>query len=335
MAVKPLFVEYKNCDYEIILTESDLKILSYSEPIKLDSEYVNEYEGTEEATEDNIRNYEGHPVFTDLKDDMETMSNKICNSLKSLPYVEDAFTDRSGRVGISTYITIKFKHPTLDDVTLTSKEREQAEYDVQHNPQYITHFNSGFGNNEGLEGEFNLEIRLSSHPVVWSTAYIDINILGKVYQYFKKRVISRVKERWNYILTAWKQYVKTGKLPKNQRRRNITRKNHRDNGQPVIFEHIKNSIFKSLKESFGGVRLQSIIEKEAENILSYLDMNDIKLEDIVSAVEVEFKDEKIIYAELLAILADCLVDNIIEYIFDGGFDYELLFDDMRERIYNE
>lgn len=105
----------------------------------------------------------------------------------------------------------------------------------------------------------------------------------------------------------------------------IIRENHVD----ILYKYIQKS---SLKESFGGDRLQATLENEADNVLKYLEVCDVKLEDIVNAVEVWFRDKPIYYAQLLAICADCLVDNIIEYTFNGVFDYDLLFDDMLKEI---
>ena len=336
MAVKPLLYidEVIGYDYEILLTEAELKKLAFNKPIEQDHVYLNRILNRDDIKENDVKNYDG-ALFVDYKDDMETMANKICKSLESIKGVESAFVTRSDKPGISTYITIKFKHPTIDEANATEEEKEKAKEEAQNDSQFYTHFGSGFGQNNGLDAEFKLKIRLSSHESVWTDAYIDINIVDKVYKYFKKRVIARVKERINYINTAWSNYIKYRKLPKKQTERNRERTNAKNAGVPVIREllkHMKLYIGKSLKESFGGTRLKSMVELEAENVLQYLDMSNIKLEDIVSAVEVEFSDEPIIYAKLLAICAECLVENVIEYTFDGGFDYELLFDDMRAKM---
>ena len=336
MSVKPLLYinEAKHYDYEILLTEAELKKLAFNKPIEQDHVYLNRILNRDDIKEKDVKNYDG-ALFVDYKDDMETMATKICNSVQSIKGVESAFVTRSDKPGISTYITIKFKHPTIDEANVTEEEKEKAKEEAQNDSQFYTHFDSGFGQNNGVGAEFKLKLRLSSHEPVWTDAYIDINIVDKVYQYFKKRVIARVKERINYINTAWNNYIKYRKLPKKQTERNRERTDAKNAGVPVIREllkHIKLCVAKSLKESFGGARLRSIVEVEAENVLQYLDMSNVKLEDIVAAVESEFRDEPIVYAKLLAICAECLVENVIEYTFDGDFDYDLLFNDIREKL---
>ena len=339
MAVKPLFLDEDiQYDYHIMLTEADLNILKYNEPIKLDSEYINDFLNRTDVTEEDVPNFSDLELFDLLKADMEFMANKICASLRALPQVADAYVGRSGSVGISTYITVDFNRLTLEDAHLTPKELEKAQERINNDPKFVSHFESGFGHGEGMSGEFKLKIRLSSHPYHRTDAYIDINILGKVYQYFKKRVTARVKERINYIDVAWTQYCKTGKLPKNQAQRNTQRKTAKSNLEPVVMEllnHMKSYIAKSLKESFGSDRLQAVLEIEAQNVLDYLKFTDTKIEDIISAVESEFRDYKVNYVQLIKATAECLVDNIIDYTFEDSFDYDMLFNDIREELDND
>ena len=329
MAVKPLFIhENYTVDYDLYIDNYLIELLTKDEPIKLDSQYVNDYLGIEDATEGNIENYGNCPVFTELKNDMRQFAEEICVDIRKFPEVLTATPDVSGRTGISTYITVKFKLPEEID--------NDAMELLRTNPRFINCYKSGInGQSNGLAGEYKMEIRLSTHrPGCRGTeADININITNKIFDYFRDRVLYYVKERIDYINNAWKNYKETGQLPEGQAERNRIRSTAKDNRRPWITELLYKYIQKSsLKESFGGDRLQATLENEADNVLKYLEACNVKLEDIVNAVEVWFRDKPIYYAQLLAICADCLVDNIIEYTFDGIFDYDLLFDDMLKEI---
>lgn len=331
MAVKPLFIcENHTVDYDLYINNYLIELLTKDEPIKLDSQYVNDYLGIDDATEGNIRNYNDCPVFTELKNDMKQFAEEICTEIKKHNEVESAtVNDSPNHAGISTYIIIKFKLPEEFDSAYVQQK-------LRTDRQYISHYNSGFNGNDGLGGEYKMIIRLSTHEPSrrrGTSADIYINITGKLFDYFRDRVLYYVKERIDYINNAWKNYKETGQLPEGQTERNHIRKNARNSRRPWITELLYKYIQKSsLKESFGGDRLQATLENEADNVLKYLEACNVKLEDIVNAVEVWFRDKPIYYAQLLAICADCLVDNIIEYTFDGIFDYDLLFDDMLKEI---
>ena len=329
MAVMPLLFEYDLVDYDINLTPLLKELLDKDTPIKLDSEYVNDYIGKEEATEDNIKKYSDCPVFTELKDDMYNFAEDICKTIRKYPEVKSAVVDSSKSVGLSTYIDIIFKHPKDFDKDVPRL--------LAKNKKFLNWYDSGKGGvSNGLAGEYKLNIRLSNHEPKITGADVYINMKDKLFNDVRDRVLFYVKDRIAYINKAWKDYKTKGIFPQGQETRNHARSAATKSRQPWISEQmmllIKNNLSQTLKESFGKDRLQSIVEVEAENVLEYLKMSNVKLEDIVSAVESEFAKEPIIYANLLAACAECLVENVIEYTFDGGFDYELLFDDIRDKL---
>ena len=102
-----------------------------------------------------------------------------------------------------------------------------------------------------------------------------------------------------------------------------------------LLQYMKSYIAKSLEESFGSDRLQAVLEIEAQNVLDYLKFTNTKIEDIISAVESKFRDYKVNYVQLIKATAECLVDNIIDYTFEDSFDYDMLFNDIREELDNE
>lgn len=220
MAVTPLFVHssFDGVDFNFVISDSLLEILDKNTPIKKDEDYVNDYYNFNDATEDNIENYSSCPIFSELKDDMGNYCTEICNKVKRLPGVEDAFVDRSNRVGISTYITVKIKHPKDYD--------KDIDYTDLDDKRFIDLYDNGIGGRgNGLSGEYKLRFRLSTHrPGSHGTdANYDIDVTNKIYNYFKDKVINHVKNRVYYVRTAWKNYKETGELPANQQLRNRSR----------------------------------------------------------------------------------------------------------------
>ena len=327
MAIMPLFLyknENINIEYDIDLTEMLIELLDKNTPIKKDSEYVNDYLGKDEATEDNIKNYKKVPVFTDIENDMYDFCESICKEIEKIPGVESARAKKSQSLGMSTYITVNFTQPSKTDKDVIDASKKD--------PKFLGHYLSGFKSGGGYAGEYRLKFRLSNHDVKRATdADVILDVTGQTYEDFKNEVLNLCKKRVQQLDNYFDNFKKTGKISPKQIKRNEERKTRRD-AYNEILNVIYNNLSVTLKESFGGTRLKSMVELEAENVLQYLDMSNIKLEDIVNAVEVEFSDEPIIYAKLLAICAECLVENVIEYTFDGGFDYELLFDDMRSKM---
>ena len=327
MAVVPLFLAENintNIDYDIDLTEMLIELLDKNVPIKKDSEYVNDYLGKDEATEDNIKNYKTVPVFTDLENDMYDFCTAICKEIEKIPGVEEARAKKSQSLGMSTYITVNFIQPKKTDKDVIEASKNDH--------RFLGHYLSGFGKDGGYNGEYRLKFRLSNHDVKRATdADIILDVTGKTYEKFKDEVINLCKKRVQQLSNYFNDFKKTGKISPKQIKRNEERKARRD-----VYNEILNVIYrglsKSLKESFGGERLQSILEVEAQNVLEYLKFTNTKIEDIISAVESEFAQTKIAYSRLVRIVAECLVDNVIEYTFDDEFDYELLFDDIEQRI---
>ncbi len=325
MAVHFLFNYSEDFDFDIDLNKVLNEILDKNTKIKLDSEYVNDYLGKDEATEDNIKNFKNVAVFKELEDDMESFCNDIAKEISKIPDVEDIKIKKSKSLGMSTYIIVTFEKPSPNDKSLKPF--------IDKDSKFINHYLSGFGNG-GYGGEYRLKFRLSNHDVVKATdADVEINVTNKIYNEFKDEVVKMCKKRIQQLDNYFDDFKRTGKISPKQIARNKER-NERRNAYNKIYHEIINVLINKLPltESFGGERLQAVIETEAENILDYLNICNVKLEDIVSAVESEFRDCKVSYVQLIRATAECLVENILDYTFEDSFDYNLLFDDIRKEL---
>lgn len=313
--IKQLFYEYNHpldYDYHIIFNEGT--IMSKKEPIKLDSEYVNDYikqdidarrangeEINDEdiiwATEDNIKNFRNHPIFKPLKADMLSMVKDIATDIKSL-FKDDIVAiniNGSDKEGISTYMTVTFAQPTLSDYRVPIEQRK--------NPKFLNTFLSGqSGLSNGLQGEFNLIFRLSSHPGKWFKADINIDVAHHVYDYFHDKVIRLVKERYDYIWNAWTKYCKDGKLPKKQAERNHFRANCRN-------KHI-------------AQRYESL--QKIRNIQNYLDYCNCNINNIIRECCNLYGNSNILK------YYNVLNENIVEYALTPNFNYSLLYEDIKK-----
>lgn len=325
MAVHFLFNYSEDFDFDIDLNKVLNEILDKNTKIKLDSEYVNDYLGKDEATEDNIKNFKNVAVFKELEDDMESFCNDIAKEISKIPDVEDVKIKKSKSLGMSTYIIVTFEKPSPNDKSLKPY--------IDKDSKFINHYLSGFGNG-GYGGEYRLKFRLSNHDVVKATdADVEINVTNKIYNEFKDEVVKMCKKRIQQLDNYFDDFKRTGKISPKQIARNKER-NERRNAYNKIYHEIINVLINKLPltESFGGERLQAVIETEAENILDYLNICNVKLEDIVSAVESKFRDCKVSYVQLIRATAECLVENILDYTFEDSFDYNLLFDDIRKEL---
>lgn len=325
MAVKPfIYFEDISFNYDYDLSTLLDEILTKTEPIKLDSEYLNDYIGTDDIEEKDVKNYKGHPVFNDLKDDMWNFATEICNEIKKIPGVENATVKRSKSVGLSTYISVSFTQPNKNDPKL-------APY-LKDDKKLITHYLGGYGDGEGYQGEYFTKIRLSNHDVKKATnAEFILDIHNEKFDQFKNEVLSICKKRVRQLQSYFNDFLKNRKITDKQKERNAKRRARLDAYNEII-NVIYRGLSKSLKESFGGERLQATLEIKAQNVLDYLKYTNTKIEDIISAIESEFADVRIAYSRLIRVCAECLVENIIEYTFEDSFDYELLFDDMRQKM---
>ena len=227
MAVRLLFTHenYSHIDFNFIISDYLLELLNRLEPIKSDEDYVHDYYNFTDANDKNIENYNNCPIFTELKSDMEGFCKDICNELKQLPEVETAFTERSNRVGISTYITVKLKHPKDYDTTLDYQN------DI-HDKRFINLYNSGVaGQGNGLSGEYIIKFRVSTHRPgrTGTQVHYDIDVTNKAYNYFKNKIINHIKDRIIYVKRAWGNYKEYGIFPDNQAERNRSRADAKKN----------------------------------------------------------------------------------------------------------
>lgn len=248
MAIRLLskYENYSHIDFNFIISDYLLELLNRLEPIKPDENYVNDYYNFTDATDKNIENYSDCPVFNELKSDMEGFCKDICNELKQLPEVETAFVERSNRVGISTYVTVKLKHPKDCDTTLDY-------YNNIQDKRFINLYDSGIaGQGNGLSGEYVIKFRVSTHRPGSSGTQVhyDIDVTNKAYKYFKDKIINHIEDRITYVKQAWKNYKEYGIFPNNQAERNRSRaeaKKQHKAWKTEIFT--KNSLEKYLTES--------------------------------------------------------------------------------------
>ena len=321
MAVKSLFI-YEDFDYDIDLNTVLKEIIDKHSKIKLDSEYVNDFLGKDEATEDNIKSYSDLKVFDELKSDMRSLCDSIASEVSKIPGVEGVKVKSSGSLGMSTYITVTFEKPSPNDRSLKPY--------INKDNKFINHYLSGFGNGGGYEGEYRLKFRLSNHDVVKATdADVEINVVNKVYNEFKDEVINICKKRVQQLDNYLNNFKKTGTISPKQVARNKERKQRRDTYNNVYHE-IKTFNF-GLDDNQMRIAFVAF-DRDNTGEIDYLNMCNVRLEDVVSAVEAEFRDYKVDYISLLKATAECIVENIIDYTFEDSFDYELLFDDMRKEL---
>ncbi len=309
-----------------IKENGSLRILDYNEPIKLDSEYVNDYLGSNEATERNIETYSSLPIFTDLKADIKQM----CEEIKSI--IEDRFdteyvkVESSARTGISTYITVKFKMPSSTDVDVISY--------LQRDRNFLNHYIYGINNEgNGMGGEYKLEFRVSTHRVNDTESNVSINAHNKTYQDIKDIILRYVKERDEYIKNVWNTYKQTQTLPSNQSTRNRDRIRDKRSNQPQwteLYKYLKSHIYRTLAES-NTSKSYSVFTSEIDNIFNCLQFCNVYLYDIFDLVESKFYNYSPHYT-LWKTCIEALVENITEYTIEDSFNYNLFLVNMKNRL---
>lgn len=310
-------------DYDIDLNSYLLELLSKSEPIKLDSEYLNAYYNRDDITEDEVWQYKDDEVFKEMKSDMTEWANEIQDIIKDIPGVEDVQIVGSNQAGMSTYINVNFKRPDKTDKIAAAKLKED--------PKFLNHYFSGFGQGGGYDGEYRLKFRISNHPEKHiSNTNVFMNITGHKFDWIRDNIVNLCAKRVNMLQNYWRDYCNTGKISPKQIERNKRRKNQEFLHLEYLNRgYIREKYMTLLKETFGGDRLRTMLDT---NTLSYIDTTDVKLEDIVANVETHFQSSSIDYITLLFILADCLNKFILDYTFDTGFNYDHLYEDMEPMV---
>ena len=157
-----------------------------------------------------------------------------------------------------------------------------------------------------------------------------MNILGHNFDWIKDTIVKVCTKRAKDLQNYWKDYCKTGRISKNQIKRNQDRKNQNF----LVLEYLNKGYIPDrymnlLKETFGKDRLQYMLD---DNILDYLDTVNVDLEDIIYEVEVAKQFKNYDYIRLLQVVANCLNQYIIEYTFDDEFNYELLLNDVQDAL---
>mgnify|MGYP000883080921 CR=1 FL=1 len=293
-----------------------VELLKKDEPIKLDSEYVNDYYNITDATEDNINNWKGSKVFSELKKDMEDWCTAISHKIEQLPGVENCRIKGSDSAGMSTYINVNFKRPSDKDADVRSR--------LKDDPKFLTHYFSGFGKGGGYEGEYRLKFRVSNHKPKFTDANVYVNILNHNYSWIESKILELCKKRITQLDSYWKDYLRTGQISPKQQKRNASRKD----GDVIVLEVLNPKHIYIIKESFGTDRLDIMLD---DNTLKYLDASHTDLEDVLSEVESYFSNVE--YIKLLNVMAKCLNKFVIEYTFeDDYFNTELLIDDMKKEL---
>ena len=310
---------------KLFIKENDsLRILDYNEPIKLDSEYINDYLGSNEATERNIETYSSLPIFTDLKADIKQM----CEEIKSI--IEDRFdteyvkVESSARTGISTYITVKFKMPSsTDDDVIPYLQRDR---------NFLNHYIYGINNEgNGMGGEYKLEFRVSTHRINDTESNVSINAHNKTYSDIKDIILHYVTERDEYIKNAWNTYKQNQTLPHNQSTRNRIRAKRSNQPQwTELYKHLKSHIYRILAES-NTSKSYSVFTSEIDNIFNCLQFCNVYLYDIFDLVESKFYNYSP-HCTLWKTCIEALIENITEYTIEDSFNYDLLFSDIENRL---
>ena len=317
------FRSYLEEDYDIDIFQYLLEILNKNEPIKLDSEYLNNYYNKNDITETDVWQYKDTEFMDDLKADMRNWVTTIKSEVEKIPGVDYADIIGSNQAGLSTYLKVMFKRPDENDPVAKEK--------LKDDPKFLTHYFSGFGHDGGYDGEYRLKFRISNHPEHrGADTNVFMNILGHDYNWIRQQIIELCNKRANQLTHYWRDYCKTGKISPKQIKRN---KDKRE-GKDIRLEYLRNGYIsdahiKFLKETFGGDRIQTLLDA---NTLSYIDTTDVNLEDIVANVETHFQSSSIDYITLLFILADCLNKFILDYTFDTGFNYDHLYEDMEPMV---
>ena len=317
---KPILEE----DYDIDLFSYLLEILNKNEPIKLDSDYLNDYYERDDIKEDDVWQYKDDKAIKELKADMYEWVEEIQKAVLNIPGVESAKISDSTQAGMSTYLNVSFEKPNENDPIAKEKLKDDK--------KFITHYLSGFGNNGGgYGGEYRLKFRISNHDAKHiSNTNVFMNILGHNFNWIKDTIVDLCKKRVLQLQSYWKDYCRTGEISPKQIKRNQKRKD----GEFLRLEYLKKGFINEkythlLKETFGGDRIKSMLNNIT---LKYLENVGVDIEDIVYNVESHFQKAKIDYIALLYILVNCLNQFIIEYTFDEGFDYDLLYSDMQQEI---
>ena len=152
------------------------------------------------ATSNNINRYAEHPIMNELKQDIETFCEEICNRLNDLDCVRRAYVDGSSPdAGLSTYITVCFNKP--------------------NNSEYLRKYKK----------DYEIKIRLSDHGEDFvGTEDYGIDMVGKNVDEFYKDVEQLVIDH-NYMMqNEYQKYVQTQQVSNLQRyrkKRRITRNN--------------------------------------------------------------------------------------------------------------
>ena len=300
-------------DVDIILNET-LQVLSKTKPIVPDECYINDYIAQHPAkytlpngqlfkcTDELVPFFTGSAIMDTVKADMLELGNDICAEVRTEFSNADGLASitvgDSGSVGISTYIHVRLKQPTNADPYVANR--------IKSDPQFLNHYMSGY-HNDGLSGEYNFKIRLSNHlkkNMRVEDAQINIDINNRVYEYFKDRVIYHIRNRLNYVNTAWDNYCKYGTLPKNQQKRNQERAAAKRAHRAWIYE-----LYDKLNNDY---------------VKEYLSYTHSTIDDVVQ-----------ILSELYAVddsisnhINKCINENIIEYTLTPNFNYSLLYEDI-------
>ena len=205
-----------------------LKMLSQYDNIKADEDYVNDYlqshkdskyvlnkfrrnkDGEIEIPvidDETVLQYEDCPIFPVLKHDMFEMCDTICKELKTFSGVLSAWATRSTKLGISTYIHVKYTKPDYNSKEVKEKEKEKE------NKEFVKNFE------DFMEDEFEQQFRISTHIQGHENVNYNIDVRNHVYKYFRDKVREHVKDQVKYIRKIWKEYMKTSEIPEEQLRR--------------------------------------------------------------------------------------------------------------------
>lgn len=300
-----IFYEY----YDIDITHMLFELLNKNEPIKLDSDYLDD----DDVDETNIWKYSKDPTLIELKSDMQKFCEDICKEINKIQGVDSATITTSQSVGMSTYITIHFTKPPKDS---------------KLNVDYLN----------GYSGEYTLKLRLSNHKVSKATdADILIDLLGKKFNQFEKEVLDIVKQRVEQLNNYYRDFKRTKKISSSQKQRNKERKQRKQEYKNVVSQ--KNKYKKSNKtESLELFNLSDdtdidyitdqITDLLYDETLNYLRSANIEVIDILRLV-FDYLD---LDDYLVELTVKCLNKYVLDYSAFDTFDVTAFLNDLDDLI---
>lgn len=157
------------------------------------------YTYIDSATPNNISRFANDPTMIELKNDIMTFAQRICDTLTDeedgIDGVRRAYIDdKSPYSGLSTYIYVAFDKP--------------------NDSEYLKKY----------KGDYLIEIRLSDHyDSAHGISDFDIDMVGKTVEEFEQDVIDLVRQHKKLLDNAYADWQETHRVSDAQKYRNRVR----------------------------------------------------------------------------------------------------------------